>query len=102
MISVNLSLDSIFNIATVKVNNIDCGTIWTKPYTIDITKALRDGENEIRIEVSNTWANRLIGDQYLPEEKRITKTTAPFRLKNKPLLPAGIIGGVRLLIESGN
>ncbi len=90
--------DSICNIATIKVNGIDCGTLWTPPYTIDIAKALRKGENKIEIEVTNTWHNRLIGDNLLPPEKRITWTTAPFRLKDKPLQPAGIIGNVKIYV----
>jgi hypothetical protein len=98
--SVWLELDDLYNIASVRVNNIDCGTIWTKPYSIDITKAVGEGENEVRIEVSNTWANRLIGDQFVPVEKRVTRTTAPFRLRNKPLLTAGILGDIRLRVRS--
>jgi hypothetical protein len=94
-----IDLGSVNNIATVFVNDIDCGTVWTAPYSVDITKALKNGPNEIRIEVTNTWANRLIGDQLLPAEKRTTWTTAPFRLKDKPLLPAGLTGTVILQIE---
>jgi hypothetical protein len=90
-----IEIDSIYNIATIKVNGIDCGTLWTHPYELEITNALKNGINNIRIEVSNTWQNRLIGDQFLPVEKRVSWTTAPFRLKDKPLLPAGLIG-VRL------
>jgi len=94
-----LQFDSIYNIATIKVNGIDCGTIWTEPYIIDIAKAIKQGENKIEIEVTNTWHNRLIGDALLPPEKKITWTTAPFRLKDKPLLPAGLIGNVTLIIR---
>jgi hypothetical protein len=90
--------DSICNIATIKVNGIDCGILWTPPYKIDIAKALRKGENKIEIEVTNTWHNRLIGDNRLPTEKRTTWTTAPFRLKDKPLQPAGIIGDVQIIV----
>lgn len=89
-----LNLGHVANIAEVKVNGIPCGTVWTAPYRIEISKALRKGNNEISIAVSNTWANRLIGDQRLPEDKRITKTTAPFRLEGKPLLEAGLLGPV--------
>ncbi len=94
-----VEFDSIFNIATIKVNDIDCGTLWTVPYKLDISKALKQGENKIEISVTNTWHNRLIGDNLLPPEKRITWTTAPFRLKDKPLLPAGIIGEVKIQIR---
>lgn len=92
-----LSIDSIFNLATVRINGIDCGTLWTPPYRLDVSKALRPGNNKIEIEVSNTWANRLIGDMHLPENKRITWTTAPLSiLEGKPLLKAGLEGTVRI------
>jgi hypothetical protein len=94
-----MKFDSIFNIATVKINGINCGTIWTAPYELDITKAIKPGENKIEIEVTNTWHNRLIGDALLLPEKRTTWTTAPFRLKDKPLLPAGLIGNVTLIVR---
>jgi hypothetical protein len=92
-----LEFDSIYNIAMIKINGIDCGTVWTPPFTVDITKAIKTGENKIEIEVSNTWHNRLIGDNLLPMEKRVTYTTAPFRLKDKPLLPAGLVGNIKLV-----
>ncbi len=96
---VELKIDSLYNIAIVKVNGIDCGTIWTQPYSVDITKAIKQGENKVEIFVTNTWHNRLIGDELLSHEKRVTWTTAPFRLKGKPLLPAGIVGAVKLIMR---
>src|SRR5436190_3748299 len=94
-----LIFDSICNIATVRINDIDCGTLWTRPYGLYITKAIKPGENKIEVTVTNTWHNRLIGDNLLPVDKRVTWTTAPFRLKDKPLLPAGLIGKVKLFIK---
>lgn len=91
-----LDLGKVANIAEVKVNGVSCGTVWTPPYRVDISKALKNGNNVIDIEVSNTWANRLIGDQRLPENKRITRTTAPYRLEGKPLLEAGLLGPVTI------
>ena len=73
--------------------------LWTKPYSINITKAIKQGANTIEIAVTNTWHNRLIGDDLLPQEKRITWTTAPFRLKGKSLLPAGIVGTIKLVVR---
>ncbi|MCX2484411.1 glycosyl hydrolase [Pedobacter sp. MR2016-24] len=87
------------NIAGVKVNGLDCGTIWTAPHRVEISKAIRKGENLITIEIANTWGNRLIGDSKLPPEKRITNTTAPFRLAGKPLYPAGLVGPVTIQTE---
>lgn len=91
-----LDLGAVANIADVKVNNVSCGIVWTPPYRVEISKALRNGNNQISIELSNTWANRLIGDQRLPENKRITKTNAPYRLEGKPLLKAGLLGPVMI------
>ena len=95
-----LDLGTVNNLAEVKVNGISCGTVWTPPFQVDVTKALRKGNNKLTIEVTNTWANRLIGDHNLPEDKRITKTTAPFRLEGKPLNDAGLLGPVRLKTEN--
>lgn len=95
-----LELDSVANIASVRVNGQECGILWTRPYRLDLTAAVHTGKNTIEIAVTNTWANRLIGDQALPEEKRITRTTAPFRLKDKPLLPAGLLGEVKLVLTN--
>ncbi|WP_316829872.1 glycosyl hydrolase [Pedobacter aquatilis] len=94
-----IDLGDFSSIAEVKVNGINCGTLWTPPHRLDISTALKEGENNITIEVTNTWANRLIGDNKLPEGKRLTKTTAPFRLEGKPLNPAGLLGPVVIQIE---
>ena len=92
-----LDLGKIANIAHVYVNDVDCGVVWTAPFKVELGKALHLGSNNIVIEVSNTWANRLIGDSKLPAAKRVTQTTAPYRLGNGPLLPAGLVGPVSLI-----
>jgi hypothetical protein len=94
-----IDLGAFSSIAEVKINGIECGTLWTAPFELEVSKALKQGENKIEIQVTNTWANRLIGDSKLPVEKRITNTTAPFRLEGKPLNPAGLFGPVTLKIE---
>lgn len=94
-----IDLGAFASIAEVKINGIDCGTLWTAPFELEVSKALKQGENKIEIQVTNTWANRLIGDSKLPVNKRITNTTAPFRLAGKPLNPAGLFGPVTLKIE---
>ena len=90
-----LDLGEVNNIARVRLNGVDCGVAWTFPYTVDITNAVKSGVNELEIEVTNTWANRLTGDRSLPENKRITWTTAPYHLDGK-LLPAGLLGPVQI------
>ncbi|HYJ38619.1 MAG TPA: glycosyl hydrolase, partial [Chitinophagaceae bacterium] len=94
-----LNIGEVHNLAEVFVNGISCGIIWTAPYRVDITKALKEGENSIRIDVVNTWSNRLVGDSRLSPEKRITNTVYPFKWEAKPLLPAGLIGPVVIQVE---
>lgn len=91
-----LELGAFANIAEVKLNGQSCGVCWTAPFRVGIDKALKQGENKLEIAVTNTWANRLMGDHDLPEEKRITWTTAPYRIAGKPLLPGGLFGPVRI------
>lgn len=92
---VMLDLGEVHDIATVTLNGIDCGTVWTNN-KLDLTKAIRLGKNRLSITVANTWNNRLMGDQHLPENQRRTWTTAPKR-PDSPLLPAGLLGPVNII-----
>lgn len=92
-----LDVGRVADIAEVRINGVTCGIAWTPPYRVEITQALRDGRNEVEIEVTNTWFNRLAYDRTLPEEQRLTRTTAPERTEGRPPLPAGLLGPVTLL-----
>ena len=94
--SVWINIGNVHNLAGVFVNGIDCGVAWTAPYRVDISKALKEGQNTIRVEVVNTWNNRLVGDSRLPADKRITATMFPFKMEGKNLLPAGLLGPVTI------
>jgi hypothetical protein len=92
-----LNLGNYNSIARVKLNGREIGVVWTKPGRIEITRALKQGANELEIDVSNTWNNRLLGDSKLPEEKRITWTNTDAGIKpNTPLLPSGLTGPVTI------
>lgn len=91
-----LNLGKVADIAEVIINGVNCGIAWTDPFKVDITEALREGQNEITIRITNTWRNRLIGDHNLPEDKRITHTNAPYRLVGQPLQEGGLIGPVNV------
>lgn len=91
-----IDLGKVYNMAQVYLNGVDCGVAWTYPYHVDISKAIKLGQNQLEIKVTNTWANRLMGDHALPENKRITWTNAAYKLDGKPLLPAGLLGPVTL------
>ena len=91
---VSLHLDEVHDIATVYVNGICCGTTWLAPHRIDITKAVKRGKNQLRIEVVNTWANALLGsDNGTPPFDGIW-TNGKYRRAEKTPLPAGLGRGV--------
>ena len=71
-------------------------SVWTKPARVDITKAAHAGTNTLEISVINLWPNRLIGDESLPESKRLTTTNAHKFSSATPLLPSGLLGPVLL------
>jgi hypothetical protein len=67
-----IDLGNVSAIAKVYVNGIEMGGAWTTPYQVDITKALKPGNNELEIKVVSTWMNRLVGDSRLPVSQRKT------------------------------
>jgi hypothetical protein len=96
---VYIDLGTVKNIADVSLNGKHLGIVWTAPWRIDISSALKAGENKLRIEVINLWPNRLIGDAALPAEKRLTNTNIEFK-RDAPLLPSGLLGPVTVQIEN--
>ena len=47
--------------AKVWINDRYVGGMWTRPYRIDVTDAVRNGMNSIRIETAGTWVNAIVG-----------------------------------------
>jgi hypothetical protein len=83
--------------ARVTLNGIDLGVVWQPPFRVDVDKAIKSGENKLEVMVVNSWRNRLIGDNKLLEDKRITQTNIKViesgRLKWEPE-KSGLIGPV--------
>ncbi|HVM50781.1 MAG TPA: glycosyl hydrolase [Candidatus Acidoferrum sp.] len=96
---VALDLGEVKELAEVRLNGKSLGVLWAKPFRVDITDAARPTNNELEIEVVNFWPNRIIGDQSLPPEKRLTRTNIRKLTKDTPLMPSGLLGPVRLLEE---
>jgi hypothetical protein len=92
-----LDLGDVHELAEVKVNGKSCGVVWSPPFRVDISGAVKSGENKLEIEVVNFWPNRIIGDASLPPEKRFTKTNIRKLTQNIPLEPSGLLGPVKLL-----
>lgn len=99
---VYLNLGKVCDLATVRVNGIDCGTIWTAPYRADITAALKKGVNELEIEVTNTWANALKGADEGKAPFDGIWTNAKYRRAENALLPAGLLGPLNFEVANKN
>ena len=118
-----LDLGAVGNLAEVLMNGRSLGVLWKRPFRVDVTDALRDGDNGLEIRVTNLWVNRLIGDvpkmdalgvTYNARNGVITKWPAWVPLDvpppdapvsfvgwrqwqaGDPLQPSGLIGPVRL------
>ncbi|HPA42113.1 MAG TPA: hypothetical protein PKV69_08885, partial [Candidatus Hydrogenedentes bacterium] len=95
-----LSLGSVKNMASVRLNGTDLGVAWCMPWRLEIPEGLlRPQGNELEITVANLWINRLIGDSALPKRKRLTwSTLTPFR-PDSPLEPSGLLGPVEVMTQ---
>lgn len=64
-----LQLGLVNHIARIELNGRDLGVVWTAPWQVKIPPgALKEGNNQLKIEVTNVWANRLIGDEQEPDD----------------------------------
>jgi len=99
---VYLDLGDVRHLAEVFVNDKPLGVLWKPPYRVDITDVAKPGANKIEVRVTNVWKNRLIGDQKLPAQQRITWTFYPFYKADAPLVESGLLGPVRLLSAGVN
>ena len=82
--------------------------VWTSPWSVDLSGIVKAGDNELEIDVTNLWVNRLIGDAALPVERRFTKTNIYLQTGDRtvkpyqgygskdPLVTSGLLGPVRL------
>jgi alpha-L-rhamnosidase/Glycosyl hydrolases family 2, sugar binding domain len=90
-----VDLGEVKNIAELWINGKNVGTVWKKPFTLDISEAIKQGENTIEIKVTNLWVNRLIGDAQ-PDAVKTTFTTLPFYRGQEALLPSGLLSEVKV------
>ena len=101
-----LDLGDISHVAEVWLNEQPLGITWSEPFQFDVTDYLQPGNNTLKIEVANTWSNRLVGDAVLNQNYTQTniKSTvvsqgffirAPW--KEVPLIKSGLLGPVRII-----
>jgi hypothetical protein len=107
--------------ARISMNGTDAGLLWKKPFIADITALVKTGENILKVEVTNSWHNRTIGDESLLPENEYNKDGTIVKLpewyinnqpkpgerktfmvrkcvsKDDPLVDSGLLGPVRLI-----
>lgn len=115
---ISVRFGSVHNIAALRVNGKYVTTLWTSPWEADITAYVRNGENEIEVEVANLWVNRIIRDMSINEDKpepgkwplwlfnqeerhsgRLSYATYEHYRKDSPLVSSGLIGKAEIVIE---
>ena len=89
--------------AVVYINNQRAGSVWCPPYRLDITQFLRQGRNEVRIEVGNTAMNYMAGHS-LPDYRllnlRYGERFQPQDMDKIEPLPSGLLGPIRLMANN--
>ena len=91
-----LDLGRVEQIAQVTLNGKRLQSVWTYPYKVDVTDYIKKGKNDLLIEVTNTWFNRLSYDSKQPEADRKTWTTN-YPPSGSQLRDSGLIGPVVLV-----
>lgn len=121
-----LNLGIVRELAEVTLNGKNLGVIWTAPWRVNITSAVRPKNNKLEIKVTNVWVNRLVGDEQQPADcewgkgdfgfggplkrfpdwfvkgeprpspGRYTFTTWNYFSKTSALIPSGLLGPVTL------
>jgi hypothetical protein len=95
-----IALGAVQVMARVRLNGQDLGTVWCAPWAVQAGGLLKQQGNELEIDVANLWPNRLIGDQALPTDKRLSWTTWNPYKRDAALLPSGLLGPVRIEAKS--
>lgn len=90
-----MAFDNVGTMAKVYINGKYAGGVWTAPYRLDVTDFVKNGRNDVKVEVVNTWVNRIVGDMNLPESERETYLFVNHLNAKTSLPPSGIIGKVK-------
>jgi len=97
-----LDLGQVRDLAEVVLNGKPCGTVWTAPFRVDVTDALKAGSNRLEIRITNEWTNRIVGDRKVAAENRVIPAEnlppamGQFGGPQEPQT-AGLLGPVRLV-----
>jgi hypothetical protein len=91
-----LNLGQVEVIASVKINGKEVGTSWMAPHRLDISEAVKKGDNTLEVTVANLWRNKLMQDKKRPEAERYTWISVEDIGEEEKPHPSGLIGSVIL------
>ena len=88
--------------AVAYINDQRVGSVWTPPYSVDVTGQLKPGDNQIRIEVANLAVNHTVADGYPSYNlqgvrQRFGNRFDPQDLNQLQPLPSGLLGPIQLV-----
>ncbi|MBQ6762165.1 MAG: hypothetical protein IJP49_05380 [Bacteroidales bacterium] len=97
MVSYEIDLGSVKELARVSVNGFDLGVVWKAPFRVEVpAEYIHQGINALEVKVINLWPNRIIGDLQPDAVRTWTYVGSPFYTADSPLLPSGLLGPVTL------
>jgi hypothetical protein len=97
-----IDLGEVRDVAEVFVNGKSAGILWKKPFCADISRLVRSGDNELKVEIVNLWVNRLTGDMLAEPQDRYCRTNHPYMTNSmggdEPYReqPSGLLGPVMI------
>jgi hypothetical protein len=86
--------------AVVYINGERAGSVWCPPYTLDVTRYLKPGVNELRVVVGNLALNHMAGrplPSYEALKGKYGVRFEPQDMHKVEPIPAGLTGPVRLV-----
>ncbi|WP_245234815.1 glycosyl hydrolase [Tamlana crocina] len=93
-----IDLGNVSVMARVKLNGKDVGGVWIAPYRLNISEAIKKGENILEIEVVDLWRNQLIRDKSRAEDEKYTWIVIDKITPKSPLQQSGLIGPVKIKV----
>jgi hypothetical protein len=99
-----LDLGQVYDSARVTVNGQFVGTLWSKPYRVNIGRYLQPGKNTLEVEVTNVAANRIrdmdiqkIKWKYFYDANVVNIDYKPLDASTWELRDSGLLGPVNLI-----
>ena len=99
----SINLGKVGEVARVFLNGVDVGTSVFPPHILKLNNVLREGENNIVIEVANTWLNQYLADLKRKPGEKLLNTNVnkiDFLKAGSNPLPSGLIGPVKIMAKN--